>query len=141
MDQACEGAREGGEERGDGDREVSIRISLWLPILVMAGIFLLSAIPGGSLPGSGPLPHADKIVHMGLFGGLLLSFRPRARHGLTLGEWLPFGVAASLSYALADEIHQHWVPGRVPDGADLLADAGGIAGAALLCALRRPSRS
>jgi VanZ family protein len=105
-------------------------IYLWLPVAAWMGlIFALSAQPD--------LPHPDtrwadflvsSLAHAFVFGvlGLLwaraLGNRPRS-------ERLAFLV--TFLYALSDEFHQAFVPGRVPDLWDLVCDAMG-AGVALL---------
>lgn len=70
-------------------------------------------------------PHQDKVFHMCQFGGLALA--------LVLNTDL-FGkkgvkkkiLAAGLFWAAADEIHQHFVPGRFCSLADFAADALGL---------------
>ncbi len=89
----------------------------------------------GRLPDAlSPFPGSDKLAHGGWFFLLaLLAWRaardgeawPRRRRvvGLLVG--------ASL-WAISDEAHQSFVPGRAVEAADLLAD---VAGAALALAL------
>jgi VanZ family protein len=48
--------------------------------------------------------------------------------------------AISLSYAVADEYHQSFVPGRDSDVLDVLSDAAGIAAAVLLLSRLRDPR-
>jgi len=106
---------------------------LWLPVVAWMGvIFFLSAQPDLPQPGTG---WADWLIssmaHTLMFGVLALLWM-RA-----LGErrhaWL---LAFSLSalYALSDEFHQAFVPGRTPDPWDLLFDGFGAALGLLLWA-------
>ena len=99
---------------------------LWLPVVVWMGvIFLLSAQPD--------LPHAgvswadwllSSMAHTVMFG-ILAVLWARA-----LGDrrhvWL-LAFALSALYALSDEFHQAFVPGRHPDPWDLLFDTFGAA--------------
>lgn len=75
--------------------------------------------PGGDDPL--PFPHADKVVHAVLFGGLgLLWTGVLGRARLVLGLGLAFGVATEVAQALLPF-------GRRGDLVDLAADAAGLA--------------
>ncbi len=91
----------------------------WSPaILMMIAIFLFSSRPSAALPDFG---HWDYFVKKGghmLGYGLLaltywrgLNFAPGRR-------WLAWGLA--ICYALSDEFHQVFVPGRHPSLFDVL---------------------
>jgi VanZ family protein len=113
-------------------------------------IFALSSIPGTDIP-SAPIPSADKLVHLGLYGVLgFLWFRcarawpasakatassPRpARRSTWVSTWV-WTVVAVLAYGISDELHQAFVPLRSPDILDVLADlVGGALGASLAVA-------
>lgn len=101
-------------------------IYLWLPLVAWMGlIFYLSAQPD--------LPHPDtgwadllvsSLAHAFVFGVLALLW-VRA-----LGDLQHAGRLAlilTFVYALSDEFHQAFVPGRVPDLWDLACDALGAA--------------
>lgn len=99
---------------------------LWLPLLAWMGlIFFLSAQPDLPHPEGG---WADLLVssggHVLVFGVLavlwvrVLGERPHA--------WL-LALALTVLYALSDEFHQVFVPGRHPDPLDLLCDGLGAA--------------
>lgn len=91
----------------------------WLATFLWAGvIFYLSHLPAEELPGW-QIPYLDKVIHAAEFGILAwLSFKSfRA-------IWPAFLFA--FLYALSDEFHQFFVPGRFPDIYDLLADTSGI---------------
>jgi VanZ family protein len=94
-------------------------VLLWLPaLLVMLAIFLVSAQPSSNLPN---FAWADRIVkkggHMMGYAFLAvsywraLSFRPENR-------WLAW--CFSVLYAVTDEFHQSFVPGRFPSVWDVL---------------------
>jgi VanZ family protein len=56
--------------------------------------------------------------------------------------WVWCGLAVSLVYALTDEWHQSFVPGRDASGTDFIADAAGVLAAWLgLCLLWRIPRN
>jgi VanZ family protein len=98
---------------------------LWLPLLAWMGlIFFLSAQPD--------LPHPEvhwvgllvsSAGHIVVFGVLAILWmrvlwgRPRA--------WL-LALALTALYALSDEFHQAFVPGRHPDLLDLACDGLGM---------------
>jgi VanZ family protein len=89
----------------------------------MALIFVLSAQPDLPHPDSGWL---DLLIssgaHILVFGVLALLL------AWALGEWpggLRLALFLALLYALSDEFHQAFVPGRHPDPLDLFWDAVG----------------
>ena len=104
-------------------------LSAWLPVVAWAGlIFTLSAIPDlGTGLGGWDLA-LRKLAHAAEFAvlGLLLV---RALAHAWAAFWL--GVA----YAVTDEIHQSFVPGRVGSPLDVAIDAAGVA-AGVVLALR-----
>jgi VanZ family protein len=53
------------------------------------------------------------------------------------GRALAAGAAIAFLYALSDEIHQSYVPGRDSDPVDVLVDTAGIAAAAYVMRLQR----
>jgi VanZ family protein len=74
----------------------------------------------------------DYVLHfIGYFGMGLLAVRAFAR-GLREPRtkfWGYLGLLFAFGYALTDEWHQSYVPGRVASGRDLVADGMGIAAA------------
>jgi VanZ family protein len=88
-------------------------------------IYILSSQTGLDVP---PLfPGEDKVAHALIFG--ILGF-------LVAGALLPvvhqtgkrhifMAIGLVAAYGVLDEIHQHFVPGRMPDVLDVLADIGG----------------
>lgn len=96
----------------------------WGPATLWAAVlFYLSSLRFDDGP---PLIQInDKVVHgilFGVLGGLLAWGRPRASSSWSHGLFLAVG----LLYALSDEFHQRFVPGRTPSGWDLLADGVGL---------------
>jgi hypothetical protein len=113
----------------------------WLLALAwMGGIYFLSAQSNLPLPvegwWSGALSWIAHFTEYAILASLLwlaLRSSPRfARHATALA----FGLAAL--YALSDELHQSFVPGRTPDVRDWLVD---LAGAALAIWLLSRARS
>jgi VanZ family protein len=96
------------------------RLSAWLPVVAWAAlIFTLSSIPDlGTGLGGWDLV-LRKIAHAAEYAVLgALLFR-------ALGRELP-AVAIGIAYAVADEVHQVFVPGRQGAAFDVLVDAAGV---------------
>ena len=96
----------------------------WGPATLWAAVlFYLSSLRVHDGP---PLVEInDKVVHgilFGVLGGLLAWGRTRAPSRAGHGLLLTLGFL----YALSDEFHQRFVPGRTPSGWDLLADGIGL---------------
>ena len=112
-------------------------LTLWLPLVAwMGAIFFLSAQPD--------LPHAasgwldlliSSAAHLFLFAVLALLWARALGQGWR--AWLTAAVL-TLLYALSDEFHQKFVPGRHADPWDLAFDAlGAVLGLAAWIWLRR----
>jgi VanZ family protein len=105
---------------------------LWAPVLVYAaGIFALSSVSEPPMPGG----VSDRAIHAWVYAGLALLLL----RALTGGCWpnvsarRAAGAALLASaYGLSDEWHQWFVPGRVFDRLDLLADMAGASAAVAL---------
>jgi VanZ family protein len=99
---------------------VTRALSAWLPVVVWAAvIFTLSSIPdlGTGLGGWDLL--LRKLAHLAeyaILGALLLR---------AVGSELP-AVAIGIGYAITDEVHQTFVPGRHGAAYDVLVDAAGV---------------
>ena len=96
-------------------------VRLWLPVLAWAAlIFALSSIPdlgtglGGWDLALRKLAHAAEYA---VLGALLV--RATGRSGLAL--------AVGTLYAVSDELHQAFVPGRMGSPVDVAIDALGVA--------------
>jgi VanZ family protein len=99
----------------------------WLPaILMMVTIFCFSSIPKNEMPDFGL---ADLVVKKGghvLGYGLLALSYWLGLHFERRRGWL--ALLFAVIYALSDEFHQSFVPGRHPSWVDaLVIDAGGAA--------------
>ena len=100
-------------------------VALWLPVAIYMGIiFFVSSLQQPTIPAGGDKPwHLigytgfGVVVARAFAGGLFRRMAPR-----TIVLAILFGVL----YALTDEAHQMFVPGRAADAADLVADAIGV---------------
>ena len=115
-------------------------LRLWLPPLaLMAVIFYLSDQPDLST-GLGIVDLVGrKVVHAGEYALLCAlwwrALRPAAREPVALAASL----TVSIVYAVSDEVHQSFVPGRTGTPIDVAIDAVG-AGLAALVIRRRERR-
>jgi VanZ family protein len=101
----------------------------WLPaLLVMAAIFGFSSIPSSLMPDFGGWDtFVQKGGHVLGYGLLALAYWGGLRFEKRRG-WL--ALLFAVIYALSDEFHQSFVPGRHPSLVDaLVIDAGGAAAA------------
>lgn len=100
-------------------------------LIVAAGIFYLSHQP--SLQVVPPLfPHQDKVLHMAEFFLLFIAiFINRDLYRGPRRSAVLF--SAGFLYALSDEIHQSFVPGRDCSAWDLMADTAGLAIGLAIC--------
>jgi VanZ like protein len=100
---------------------VSPALRLWAPVVLWAAvIFTFSSIPDlGTGLGTWDLV-LRKLAHgaeYAVLGALLLR---------ALREEIPAFVAG-VGYAITDELHQHFVPGRAARPLDVLIDSAGVA--------------
>ena len=95
-------------------------------ILLMAIIFIFSATPATNLPNFGTFDYwVKKGGHMVGYGLLSLSFWHGLKWDNKLIWWAWF---LAVVYAISDEFHQSFVPGRHPSPLDVaLFDATGAA--------------
>jgi len=99
----------------------SAALRLWVPVVLWAAvIFAFSAVPDlGTGLGTWDLV-LRKLAHateFAVLGGLLLRALRDERAAL----------AAGFAYAASDELHQHFVDGRVGSPVDVLIDTAGVA--------------
>ncbi len=89
-------------------------------------LFIGTSLPSPSVPGFGI---HDKILHFGAFFGLTVLLRTNFLSRTNLKENLLrkdiYTLTICLVYALFDEIHQMFIPGRSCDPYDLIADFAG----------------
>jgi VanZ family protein len=101
-----------------------------------AAIFLVSSIPGSKLPSIAHFIN-DKLLHCTeyfVFGLLIYrALEPRKNRNKFSWMRLVIPVVVVILFALTDEYHQGFVPGRTEDLLDALADTlGGILSASLM---------
>jgi len=94
-------------------------------LLLLAWCALIFALSAQStLPVGDGFPGQDKLEHMSAYGIMAWlfwrAFPPGAAYSPTVIALA--AVVFCLAYGLSDEWHQSFVPGRMPDGYDLLAD-------------------
>ena len=100
-------------------------LSRWAPALIwMTAIFVASGTPASEIPQFGTMDFAvKKGGHFLAYGLLALAYRRGL--GWEKGR-LPAAWLLAVIYALLDEFHQSFVPGRHPSFIDaLLFDGGG----------------
>ncbi len=116
--------------------------SLWLPPLVlMALIFALSAMPGDDVDHGLAYVLTRKLGHF-LGYALLLGLWWRAlRTRLEPESAVGLAFAISVSYAVVDEVHQLTVDGRMGTPLDVVIDAAGAGAVAALIVRSRRSRA
>ena len=98
----------------------------WLAVLWFLIMCILFFLPGSALPQSNWLNdiHFDKIVHIGLFAGLLFLWRSCINSTATKYNWIL--LFAALIYGILVELIQgHWIPNRSEDFYDVVADMTG----------------
>jgi VanZ family protein len=99
---------------------------MWLPVVAWMGlIFYLSAQPDLPSPTSGWVGDLLSIVGHAFMFGVLAVLWARALGARRLA--LPLALVLTLLYALFDEFHQSFVPGRHADPLDLVCDGAGAA--------------
>ena len=116
------------------------RAAGWLPVLgYCAMIFYFSSRTGGSMPRWEFLRH-DKILHACEYSGLGLLLAFAAVQSIASERRVVvLAMALALAWAVGDEFHQTFVPGRQGnDPGDLAADAAGsTAGVVAFISFRR----
>jgi len=109
----------------------------WLFVAAWAAvIFGMSSLPGSQVPGRfGTQAH---FVEYAILAALL--YRALRMHTNPLGAAL-WAIVLASGYAVTDELHQSFVPMRVPDVADWAVDtAGALTGALLAAGAERLAR-
>ena len=101
--------------------------SLWIPVIFWCGIiFFFSSIPDLKIIELGLLDLIlRKIAHITEFGILAILFFRAFSETIknNVSFWSGF---SSFVYAITDEFHQLYVPGRGPSPVDVLIDTFGI---------------
>lgn len=120
------------------DRLRKVLIWYWLPVLLYLGlIFGISSLPNIEIPLR--MRFADKFIHCleyAILGFLLMRALGSARRP-SLRASILFSLSFILFWAVSDEIHQGFVPGRTPSISDLAFDlVGGAIGSLLYYKMR-----
>lgn len=119
-------------------------ISLWAPVALWAGlIFYISSIPDHRPAGTTGVPEllSRKVAHVVEYGILaLLVARALTGIGWAIRRVWAVGLLACVLFAVSDEVHQSFVPGRFGKVRDVALDSLGAALAISLYARRRNSR-
>ncbi len=107
-------------------------------LAMMAVIFLASSIPSAQMPNAGAL---DLLVKKGghMTGYALLGLSLARAQGKTGRKQMLLAMLGCALYALSDEFHQSFVPGRHPSLVDalLIDNAGAAIGLGLACLRKR----
>lgn len=105
------------------------RLDPWFSLLslgYMATLFYLSSLPGSA---AGPNTHTWRFIsnvgHVPMFAGLAVCLALAFR-AWPLRRRLAWVVTVAVAYALFDEWHQGWVPGRRASVLDLGLDLAGV---------------
>ena len=109
-------------------------LAAWLPAIVVAAIiFALSAQPHLHVTEGALDLVLRKCAHLTVYGLLAMAcVRGLAHHGLGQRAQLFGGGAIALAYAISDEFHQTFVPGRSGAPRDVAIDLVGIVAGLLL---------
>ena len=100
----------------------------------MVLIFMLSAQSQWPTPKQRWVDFILEVAAHFILYAVLAALLMRALDSKKTGGWHAFGLAVLIcgAYALSDEFHQSFVPGREPDGLDVVVDlAGAVFGAGL----------
>ncbi|MBF0217813.1 MAG: VanZ family protein [Candidatus Omnitrophica bacterium] len=103
-------------------------IKLWLPVIIWAGIiFYLSSIPHLRSGLKADLV-LRKLAHIAVYCILAFLIHRAFKSSFQIGGFrlIIYPAAISFLYAISDEFHQAFVPGRVASGQDVMIDAIGI---------------
>jgi VanZ family protein len=115
-------------------RRARIAAALWGGFL-----FLLTSWPNPPTVPAGGFP-LDKLTHICLYGvEAFLLYRAigwRGRSGFGLSRIIAI-VGTMALWGMLDETHQEWIPGRMMDSGDLIADISGATVGAALAGVRR----
>lgn len=103
-------------------------------------VMVLLCMPGDDVPDEGDwlIPHFDKLVHAGLFGGIVFWFcMPFKKAILPPGEKIHFFIRISLASIVwgitTEYIQKFFVQGRDFDLMDWAADSAGVIMAFFVC--------
>lgn len=96
----------------------------WLPVyLWLAVIFTFSSIPNLNIPRFG-FRKMDKVFHFGEY--LILGFLLRRGFSARSPRIGLFTILTGILVAFLDELHQYYIPGRIPEVGDFFMNSAGI---------------
>jgi|SRR6185436_1910782 hypothetical protein len=105
---------------------------IWLALIWSISTQILLSLPGAVFPSGGlfNIPNLDKIVHLGLFGGLVfvwcLYVYYRADPPTISTKTIWTLVLAAFVYGVIMEfVQKNFIPNRSFDGGDIIADLAG----------------
>ncbi len=105
--------------------KMSVSTKYWFIALIYMGlIFIVSSIPGDTLPEI-EIFGVDKFVHSveyGLLSWILGKALRTSANKVFVNHAVVFSVMLTILYGISDEIHQIFVPLRLPDVYDVVAD-------------------
>lgn len=107
------------------DKKLKMIILFWAPVILWMGlIFSLSSIPEENLP-KVTIPYIHKIVHLveySILGILLARAVIHSYPYRSSAQLIAVSVILIFLYALSDEWHQTFVPGRSGEFSDCIYD-------------------
>jgi hypothetical protein len=112
------------------------RFHIFFPLLFMAGLFWVSSLPGMPVTGDPAIdslfywipPIVQNVLHIPAYAVLTLALRWSVRAWLRALNTAALGACAIASaFAVFDEWHQGFVPGRHASPADVMLDLVGVA--------------
>jgi VanZ family protein len=97
-----------------------------------AGIYYVSSMPGANVPSVVPdyVPHSIEYAILAMLVWFALRFSLKQKPAGFISLW---AICITSFYAVSDEFHQSFVPGRTPDIKDWAVDT--IAAAAVIAVL------
>jgi VanZ family protein len=115
--------------------------ALWLPpLLLMALIFALSAMPGDGQHHGFLYVFTRKLGHFIEYALLMALWWRALRTRVSVRAAVALGLVLTVGYAVTDELHQLGVDDRNGSPLDVVIDAAGAAAASGLILLRERSR-
>ena len=107
------------------------KLTSWIPpVLWMGLIFLGSSLPGAAVSADLWVNFlAYKAAHLFEYAVLAVLLARRNARGSISGSWALSALGLSILYAMTDEFHQTFVPGRTGVWTDVVIDGlGAVAG-------------
>ncbi|MFA6321118.1 MAG: VanZ family protein [Candidatus Omnitrophota bacterium] len=112
----------------------------WMPVFIwVAAMFLVSSLPGKNVP-EAEVPYIDKIAHFtefAILGLLVMRAIFKSSTNINLAKSIILSIIIISLYAVFDEWHQGFIPGRMCDMFDFLADAAGSAAGVIIYSIWR----